>query len=313
MQAEDSFIYDLAHATEQAAIASYDWIGRGDEKAADKAAVDAMRNALNIIPMKGRIVIGEGERDEAPMLYIGEEVGTQEGPRTDIALDPLEGTTITATGAAGAMTVISACRDGHLLFSPDVYMEKLVIGLPKMPQDISINNDIKDNIKALSRATGKPVTDLTICLLDRPRHQDKIESIRSLGARIALIGDGDIAAGIMVALNKGVDMYVGMGGAPEGVLKASILQCLGGSMEGKLVFRNDEERARATKCGISDFDRIYKTNDLAQGQIFCALTGVTTGPILEGVQKDDTYIATQTLIMTSQSKFIRHINTKRPK
>ena len=267
----------MVHVTELAAIAASTEVGRGDEKQADQAAVDAMRTALNAVEMQGRIVIGEGERDEAPMLYIGEEVGTGSGPQIDIALDPLEGTTLTAKAMPNALAVLAISPRGGLLHSPDVYMDKIAIGPGYSEGVVSIDATPAENITALAKAKGLPVNQMTACVLDRPRHAGIIESLRSVGARIALITDGDVA-GVINTTDPatGIDLYVGQGGAPEGVLAAAALKCVGGQMQGRLIFRNDEERARATRVGITDLDRLYGLHELASGEtVFCA-TGVTT-------------------------------------
>lgn len=308
---------DLADAmvrvTEKAAIAASTLVGRGDEKAADQAAVDAMRTAFNDIDFKGRIVIGEGERDEAPMLYIGEEVGTGTGPEIDIALDPLEGTTLTAKAMDNALAVLAIAPRGGLLHAPDTYMEKIAVG-PGFPDDIvSLDATPAEVIGELAKAKGVDVGSMTACVLDRPRHADTIESLRSAGARIRLITDGDVA-GVIYTTDPatGIDLYVGSGGAPEGVLAAAALKCVGGQMKGRLIFRNDDERARASRVGITDFDRTYDLSELASDEtVFCA-TGVTNGDLLEGVRTSASEIHTQTLVMSSDDGFVRMIRTKRP-
>lgn len=303
----------MIRVTELAAIAAYNLAGRGNEKEADQAAVDAMRTALNAIPMKGRIVIGEGERDEAPMLYIGEEVGTGEGPEIDIALDPLEGTTLTAKGMSNALAVLAISPRGGMLHSPDVYMDKLAIG-PGYPKGIvSLDQSPGENAKALAKARGIDVSHITACVLDRPRHEKIIEDLRSVGARITMISDGDVAGVINTTdASTGIDMYVGQGGAPEGVLAASALRCIGGQMEARLHFRNDEERGRAHRVGITDINRLYGLEDLvAEHTVFCA-TGVTNGELLEGVKIIGQSVQTETLIMTSLDQATRHVKTKRP-
>lgn len=302
----------MVHVTELAAIAASHEVGRGDEKQADQAAVDAMRTALNQVEMQGRIVIGEGERDEAPMLYIGEEVGTGNGPAIDIALDPLEGTTLTAKAMPNALAVLAIAPRGGLLHSPDVYMDKIAIGPGYADGVVSIDATPADNIKALAAAKGVPVTEMTACVLDRPRHADIIESLRSVGARIALITDGDVA-GVINATDPstGIDLYVGQGGAPEGVLAAAALKCVGGQMQGRLHFRNDDERGRADRVGITDLDRIYDLNELASGDtVFCA-TGVTSGGLLQGVDMQKGFAHTETLVMTSTTGLVRRVRSKR--
>ncbi len=301
----------MGRVTEVAAIAAARLAGRGDEKKADSAAVDAMRRAFNAVDFKGRVVIGEGERDEAPMLYIGEEVGTGTGPEIDIALDPLEGTTLTAKAMPDACAVLAIAPRGGLLHAPDTYMDKIAIG-PGYPEGIvSLGKSAAENIKALAAHTGRAVEDMTVCVLDRPRHQDIIDSLRSAGARIALITDGDVAGVIATTdPSTGIDMYVGQGGAPEGVLAAAALKCVGGQMYGRLVFRNEDERKRAARTGIKDFDRTYSLNELASGEtVFCA-TGVTKGSLLDGVQNKDGRIHTHTLIMTSTDGMVRHVRSQ---
>jgi fructose-1,6-bisphosphatase II / sedoheptulose-1,7-bisphosphatase len=302
----------MVRVTELAAIAAAKLAGRGDEKKADAAAVDAMRSAFNEVEFRGRVVIGEGERDEAPMLYIGEEVGTGKGPQIDIALDPLEGTTLTAKAMANALAVLAIAPRGGLLHAPDTYMDKIAIG-PGYPEGIiSLDEKPADNIKALAKAAKRKVEDMTVCVLDRPRHEDIIESLRSAGARIALITDGDVA-GVIATTNSltGIDMYVGSGGAPEGVLAAAALKCVGGQMFGRLVFRNDDEKKRATRVGITDFGKTYALNELASGDtVFCA-TGVTNGTMLNGVLYKDARVHTHTLVMTSTDGMVRYVRSAR--
>lgn len=302
----------MVRVTELAAIAAAEEIGRGDEMKADAAAVDAMRGSLNAVDFKGRVVIGEGERDEAPMLFIGEEVGTGNGPEIDIALDPLEGTTLTAKAMANALAVIAIAPRGGLLHAPDTYMDKLAIG-PGYPEGI-INLDklASENVAALAEFKGKSVSEMTVCVLDRPRHEEIIADLRSVGARIALITDGDIA-GVIATTNEatGIDMYAGSGGAPEGVLAAAALKCVGGQMLGRLVFRSDDERRRAERAGITNFDRIYSLNELAYGDtVFCA-TGVTKGSLLDGVVSAKGRIRTETLVMTSADGMVRYVKSDR--
>lgn len=302
----------MVHVTELAAIAASAEVGRGDEKQADQAAVDAMRTALNNVEMQGRIVIGEGERDEAPMLYIGEEVGTGVGPQIDIALDPLEGTTLTAKAMPNALAVLAISPRGGLLHSPDVYMDKIAIG-PGYPEGIvSLDATPAENISELAKAKGLQVSQMTACVLDRPRHAPIIEDLRSAGARIALISDGDVAGVINTTdPTTGIDLYVGQGGAPEGVLAAAALKCVGGQMQGRLIFRNDDERKRAERVGITDLDRLYNLDELASGEtVFCA-TGVTSGGLLEGVRIEPGMAHTETLIMSSSSKLVRRVRSRR--
>ena len=302
----------MVNVTELAAIAAFDEVGRGDEKRADQAAVDAMRTALNAIEMQGRIVIGEGERDKAPMLYIGEEVGTGAGPAIDIALDPLEGTTLTAKAMPNALAVLAISPRGRLLHSPDVYMDKIAIGPGYAEGIVNIEATAAENISVLAKAKGVPVSQMTACVMDRPRHAGIIESLRSVGARIALISDGDVAGVINTSdPSTGIDLYVGRGGAPEGVLAAAALKCVGGQMQGRLHFRNDEERGRAARVGITDLNRIYNLNELASGQtVFCA-SGVTNGDLLKGVSKEAGFACTETLVMSSTDGLVRRVHSKR--
>ena len=298
---------ELVRVTEFAALAAAKHIGRGDEKIADQAAVDAMRTSLNAMTIDGTVVIGEGERDEAPMLYIGEKVG-QGGPKVDIALDPLEGTTITAKGGENAMAVIALAQDGGFLNAPDVYMEKISSNIKNNENIISIQQDLKSNIKDLAKYKNINVEDMIICILDRERHQNSIEDIRSLGSRIKMIDDGDVSAVISSALpNNIIDMYYGIGGAPEGVLAAAALQCIGGFMEGKLLFRNDDEKARAAKVNIKDLNKIYSLKELAQGDVMFSATGVTDGTMLPGVKTNKFTGETHSIVMRSKTGTVRHI------
>ncbi|MEE3048554.1 MAG: class II fructose-bisphosphatase, partial [Pseudomonadota bacterium] len=271
---------EAVRVTEVAALAASRLMGRGDEKAADQAAVDAMRGALNVLSIDGTVVIGEGERDEAPMLYIGEKVG-RGGPRIDIALDPLEGTTITAKGGANALAVMAMANEGGFLNAPDVYMDKIAVG-GGLPADVvDIDKDPEANLRSLAAAKNCEVADLVACILDRPRHADLIAAVRAAGARIMLISDGDVSGVIATSqAASGVDIYLGSGGAPEGVLAAAALRAIGGQMQGRLIFRNDDERARAAKWGIEDQDRKYGLHDLASGDVMFAATGVTNGTML---------------------------------
>jgi fructose-1,6-bisphosphatase II / sedoheptulose-1,7-bisphosphatase len=300
----------MVRVTEQAAIAAEGLVGRGDEKAADAAAVDAMRQAFNAVAFQGRVVIGEGERDEAPMLYIGEEVGTGQGPEIDIALDPLEGTTLTAKAMANALAVLAIAPRGGLLYAPDTYMDKIAIGPGYAPGLIDLDATPAENIRALAGAAGREVSEMTACVLDRPRHADIIDSLRGAGARIHLISDGDVA-GVINTTNPltGIDMYVGRGGAPEGVLAAAALKCVGGQMQGRLHFRNDAERGRAARAGIEDLNRKYDLNELASGEtVFCA-TGVTTGGLVSGVVRRAGEVETDTLVMSSADQTVRRIRS----
>ncbi len=304
----------LARVSEAAAMASAKLIGRGDEKAADQAAVNAMRDQLNLLDIKGVVVIGEGERDEAPMLFIGEEVGSGNGPEVDIALDPLEGTTLTAKDMPNALTVIAMAPRGTLLHAPDVYMDKLAVG-PGLPKDVvTMAMSPAERVHALAKAKGCNDEDITVCVLDRPRHEQMIAEIRSTGAAIRLITDGDVAGIIHTAESHltGIDMYMGQGGAPEGVLAASALKCMGGQMWGRLVFRNDDERGRARKAGITDFDRIYSRDDLVTADVIFAATGVTDGNILAGLKHEPGWLETETLLMRSKSGSVRRISYRNP-
>ena len=304
----------LARVSEAAAIACAPLIGRGDEKAADQAAVNAMRDQLNLLDISGVVVIGEGERDEAPMLFIGEEVGTGKGPAVDIALDPLEGTTLTAKDMPNALTVIAMAPRGTLLHAPDVYMDKLAIGPGFKPGTVTFNMSPSERVSALAAAKGVSTTDITVCVLERPRHEALIEELRGTGASIRLITDGDVA-GVMHCAEPdvtGIDMYMGSGGAPEGVLAAAALKCMGGQFFGKLMFRNDDERARARKAGITNFDRVYTRDDLVRGDVIFAATGVTQGSILRGIQREPGYITTETILMRSKTGSIRRMSYRSP-
>ena len=302
---------EAVRVTEAAALSASRLMGRGDEKAADQAAVDAMREALNNLSIDGTVVIGEGERDEAPMLYIGERVGNGSGPKIDIALDPLEGTTITAKGGANALAVIAMADAGGFLNAPDVYMDKIAVGAG-LPDDIvDLDEEPAANLKNLARAKGGEVGDLVVCILDRPRHADLIAKVRAAGARIMLICDGDVSGVIATSSpESGVDMYLGSGGAPEGVLAAAALRCIGGQMQGRLLFRNDDERARARRIGVSDFDRKYKLLDLAAGDVMFAATGVTNGTMLRGVRRFAGGAVTHSVVMRSKSGTVRYVEAK---
>jgi fructose-1,6-bisphosphatase II / sedoheptulose-1,7-bisphosphatase len=300
---------EVVRVTEAAALAAAAQVGRGDKVAADQVAVDAMRNALNSLHIRGRIVIGEGERDEAPMLYIGEEVGDGHGPRIDIALDPLEGTDITAKGGPNALAVVAMTDEGGFLNAPDTYMDKLAVGPGVDPRVLDLDAPIGDTLKKVAKEKGGRVDELTVCILDRPRHEKLIDGVRKAGARIVLIGDGDVSAVIATTdPDTGIDVYVGNGGAPEGVLAAAALQCIGGSMLGRLVFRNDDEKARGEKWGIKDFNKIYTTDDLAKGDnVMFAATGVTDGTMLRGVRMFPGGAKTSSIIMRSKSGTVRRV------
>ena len=306
-------VLEMVRVTEYAAIAASRWIGRGDEKAADQAAVTAMRAALNRLAFDGTVVIGEGERDEAPMLFIGEKVGTGDGPRIDIALDPLEGTTITAKAGPNAMAVLAIAEEGGLLNAPDVYMDKLAVG-PGYPEGVvSLDRSPTENIEALARAKGVAANEIIACVLDRPRHEALIRELRGLGCGIHLIGDGDVA-GVIAVTNPEttIDIYLGSGGAPEGVLAAAALRCVGGQFEGRLLFRNEDERARARRVGITDLDRIYRLEELARGDVIFAATGVTDGSLLQGVKRlRNGRITTESVVMRASSGTIRWVRGDR--
>jgi fructose-1,6-bisphosphatase II / sedoheptulose-1,7-bisphosphatase len=304
----------LARVSEAAALASAGLIGRGDEKAADQAAVNAMRDQLNLLDIAGVVVIGEGERDEAPMLYIGEEVGTGNGPQVDIALDPLEGTTLTAKDMPNALTVIAMAPRGTLLHAPDVYMDKLAIGPGHKPGTVTLAMSPSERVSALAAAKGCSTEDITVCVLDRPRHEDMIAEIRSTGAAIRLITDGDVA-GVMHCAEPeitGIDMYMGSGGAPEGVLAAAALKCMGGQFFGKLLFRNDDERARARKAGITNFDRVYTRDDLVRADVIFSATGVTSGSLLAGIKREPGWVTLETILMRSKTGSVRRISYRSP-
>ncbi|MFN3292162.1 MAG: class II fructose-bisphosphatase [Gemmobacter sp.] len=304
----------LARVSEAAAIASARLIGRGDEKAADQVAVDAMRRQLNLLDIRGTVVIGEGERDEAPMLYIGEEVGTGQGPEVDIALDPLEGTTLTAKDMPNALAVIAMAPRGTLLHAPDVYMEKLAIGPGYAEGVVTLDMDPAERVRQLARAKGGTPQDITVCILERPRHQDLIAAVRSTGAAIRLITDGDVAGVIHCAEAEvtGIDMYMGSGGAPEGVLAASALKCMGGQIFGQLLFRNDDERARAARAGITDLDRVYTRDQMVTADVIFAATGVTDGSILRGLKREVGWVTTETVLMRSKTGSVRRMTYRTP-
>ncbi|HET7577428.1 MAG TPA: class II fructose-bisphosphatase [Sphingomicrobium sp.] len=306
-------VLEMVRVTEAAAIAASKLIGRGDEKAADAAAVEAMRIALNELPFDGTVVIGEGERDEAPMLYIGERVGSAQdsGPKIDIALDPLEGTSITAKGGPNALAVLAIAENGCLLNAPDTYMEKIAIG-PGYPKGtIDLDKSPVDNVRAVAKAKGVQPGDITACVLDRDRHQELIRQLRELGCGIRLIPDGDVA-GVIATTDPGtgIDIYIGTGGAPEGVLAASALRCVGGQMQGRLVFRNDDEIARAHRWGIEDLHRIYTLEDMAKGDCIFAATGVTDGSLLDGVHRTKSGVTTESIVMRASTGTVRRVSTE---
>ena len=302
---------EVVRVTEAAALAASLQMGRGDERMADQVAVDAMRNALNSLDIAGTVVIGEGERDEAPMLFIGEEVGTGDGPKIDIALDPLEGTTITAKGLTNSLAVIAMAEHDGFLNSPDVYMDKIAVGGGLPEGVVDIDKEPAENLANLAKAKGVDVEDVVVCILDRPRHQELIKKVRDAGARIMLITDGDVS-GVMATSEEasGVDIYLGSGGAPEGVLAAAALRCIGGQMQGRLIFRNDDERGRAERCGIMDFDRKYDLLDLAGGDVMFAATGVTNGTMLNGVRRFSGGAKTHSLVMRSKTGTVRYVEAE---
>jgi len=303
---------ELVRVTESAAVAAARLRGQGDEKAADQVAVDAMRTELNRLPIDGRVVIGEGERDEAPMLFIGEEVGTKKGPKVDIALDPLEGTTICAKNLPNSLAVIALAEGGSLLYAPDVYMDKIAIG-PGYPQGtVDLDASVGDNLAAVAKHKGCQVKDLTACILDRSRHAGIIKEVRAAGSAIRLIGDGDVA-GIIHTTDPdetGIDIYIGIGGAPEGVLAAAALRCIGGQMQSRLLLDTPEKIARAKKMGIDDPDRKYSMEDMAKGDVLFAATGVTDGNMLDGVKFSRNEILTHTIVMRSSSRTVREIKAR---
>jgi fructose-1,6-bisphosphatase II / sedoheptulose-1,7-bisphosphatase len=303
---------ELVRVTERAAVSAARFRGRGDERAADQAAVDAMRTELNRLPIDGTVVIGEGERDEAPMLFIGEQVGTGKGPRVDIALDPLEGTTICAKNLPNAIAVIAIAEEGSLLNAPDVYMSKIAVG-PGLPQDVvDLDASPSDNIRSLAKAKGVRPTEITACILDRPRHARMIDEVRETGASIRLIGDGDVAGVIHTTEpdETGIDIYLGIGGAPEGVLAAAALRCIGGQMQGRLVINSDEQRERAIRMGLKDIERKYMMEEMARGDVLFAATGVTDGNLLSGVRFGREWITTHTVVMRSSTGTVRWIKAQ---
>ena len=306
-------VLEMVRVTEAAAISASKLIGRGDEKAADAAAVEAMRAALNELPFDGTVVIGEGERDEAPMLYIGEKVGSAQGsgPSIDIALDPLEGTTITAKAGPNALAVLAIAEQGCLLNAPDTYMEKLAVGPGYPDGTIDLSRSPADNIRSIAAAKGVEPGDITACVLDRPRHEEIIRQLRELGCGIRLIPDGDVA-GVIATTDPatGIDVYIGTGGAPEGVLAAAALRCVGGQMQGRLVFRNDDEVARAHRWGIDDLERIYSLNDMAKGDCIFAATGVTDGSLLRGVHRGRNCVTTESVVMRASTGTVRRVSTE---
>jgi fructose-1,6-bisphosphatase II / sedoheptulose-1,7-bisphosphatase len=310
---DPSLVMDAVRVTEAAAIASWNLAGRGDEKEADRAAVESMRDTLNSLNIDGRIVIGEGERDEAPMLFIGEKLGRGVGPKIDIAVDPLEGTTLTAKHMSNALAVMAWAPQGTLLNAPDTYMDKIAVG-PGLPAGIiDLDLSAADNVNAIAKAKGVAASEITVCVLDRPRHAEIIASLRSVGARVALISDGDVAGVINTTdPTTGIDLYIGQGGAPEGVLACAALKCVGGQFQGRLVFRNSDERARAAKWGITDLDRKYDLHEIVRAEAIFAATGVTKGALLDGVKIGGGYVRTHSLVMHSASHTVREVRLQRP-
>ena len=303
-------VLEMVRVTEAAAIAASTLTGRGDEKAADAAAVEAMRAALNELYMDGTVVIGEGERDEAPMLYIGEKVGSApgKGPKIDIALDPLEGTTICAKAGPNSLAVLAIAEEGNLLNAPDVYMDKIAVGPGYPPDVIDLDKSVTDNICAIAAAKGVEPREIIACVLDRPRHEKLIAELRSLGCGVVLIGDGDVA-GVIATTDPDttIDVYMGQGGAPEGVLSCAALRCVGGQFKGRLLFRNDDERARARKWGITDLDKQYDLSELAKGDCIFAATGVTDGSLLAGVKRKKGKMTTESVVMRASSGTVRWV------
>lgn len=308
-----NLVWDVLRVTECAAVEAAKLRGRGDEMAADKAAVDSMRSELNKLDIDGRIVIGEGERDEAPMLFIGEEIGNKKGPKVDIAVDPLEGTTLCAKSLPNSLAVLALAEAGSLLHAPDIYMDKIAIGPGFEPGLVSLDLSVEQNLKNLASAKNVSVRELTVCILDRPRHGKLIEDVRATGAAINLIGDGDIAGVIQTtdSSETGIDIYMGSGGAPEGVLAASALSSIGGQMQGRLLPLHDSHYERAAKVGIDDLTKIYNIEDMVKGDVIFAATGVTSGTMLEGVRIDGDIIETETLIMHVSSGTVRWVKSQR--
>lgn len=305
-----NYALEFVRVTEAAALASARLMGMGDEKAADHEAVEAMRGMLNSIHFDGTVVIGEGERDEAPMLYIGEKVGKGVGTKLDLALDPLEGTTICARGGTNSLSVIAIAEEGGFLHAPDTYMMKIAVG-PEARGAIDLNLSATQNLKNIAEAKNVAVDQLTVVILDRPRHEDLIKEVRACGSRIWLIGDGDVSAAIATAKeDSGVDVLIGSGGAPEGVIAAAALKCMGGDFVGKLIFRKEDEKARALKMGITDFDRIYRRDDLAKGNVMFSATGVTQGTFLNGVRFFKGGAMTESIVMRSETGTIRRIQAE---
>ena len=301
---------EAVRVTEAAALSSSLQMGRGDEKAADQAAVNAMREFLNNLAINGKVIIGEGERDKAPMIYIGEKVG-KGGPKVDIALDPLEGTTITAKGGENALSVLAMAEEGGFLHAPDIYMQKIAYGKKYEELEIDPESPANEIIIKFSKYAEMKIENIVVCILDRPRHQELISKVRQIGARIKLIPDGDVSAVIATSFeDSGVDIYMGTGGSPEGVLSAAALRCIGGKIYSKLVFNNETEKERAFNMGIKDINAIYKTHDLASGDVMFSATGVTDGTLLKGVLIRENIATTQSVVMRSKTKTIRYVNAR---
>lgn len=307
-----NFALEAARVTEAAALACFQWVGLGDEKAADQAAVNAMRRALNTMSIDGTVVIGEGERDKAPMLYIGEKVGSGEGPHVDIALDPLEGTTICATGGPNSLAVVAMAEKGGFLHAPDVYMDKIAVGGGLPEGVVDLDNAPEANLKSLAKAKKCDVSDLLVCILLRDRHEELIAKTREAGARIQLIGDGDVAGVIATAKSRetGIDMYTGIGGAPEGVLAAAALRCVGGQMQGRLLFNDADQRERAKRMGVTELNKKYTMKEMAKGDVMFAATGVTDGAMLEGVRRFEGGATTHSVVMRSKTGTVRYIHAE---
>jgi fructose-1,6-bisphosphatase II / sedoheptulose-1,7-bisphosphatase len=308
-----SLLLEAVRVTEAAAVAAWTLAGRGDEMAADQAAVQAMHEALNEIEIDGEIVIGEGERGEAPLLFLGEKVGRGGKAKIDIALDPLEGTTLTAKATPNALAVMALAPKGSLLHAPDIYMEKIACGPGYPPGLIDLTRRPAENVEALARAKGVAASEVKVCILDRPRHAEIIADVRAAGARVNLIPDGDIAGVINTAdPETGIDLYLGQGGAPEGVLACAALKCVGGQFQGRLVFRSPDERGRAQRLGIRDLDKVYDLHELVREDAIFAASGVTTGAMLEGVRIRGGFIHTHSLVMNSATRTVREVRTRRP-
>jgi len=305
------FAMEAVRVTEAAALSASRWTGLGDEKAADQAAVNAMREALNGLQIEGTVVIGEGERDKAPMLYIGERVGTGTGPKIDIALDPLEGTTLCATGGPNSLAVVAIAEHGNFLHAPDVYMDKIAVGGGLPDGVVDLDASPEENIKNLAKAKKCDVSDVTVMVLNRTRHEERIARLRAAGARVFLLQDGDVAGVIATATrDTGVDMYLGIGGAPEGVLAAAALRCIGGQMQGRLLFSEEDEKQRASRMGITDFDRKYSLLDMAKGDVMFAATGVTDGAMLKGVKRFEGGASTHSIVMRASTGTVRYIEAQ---